>query len=188
MALSTAVSGFVNLLADFSASLEITASAPVFQPSSRSCAASRIKHSTANVCQMTHQAIGFKPSAAAGGMLAEGSSCHGLWSWLKRMIFQQDLEWPQMHRLMLHPCVSGGSAPAGCGEFFSATSILRFQSFFTQKRVVASYTFEVRPVTTRKLAGNCDYFHSKRSCCVLDLVVQDSRPKREASDMSSSCW
>ena len=55
----------------------------------------------------------------------------------------QDLEYPQMHRLMLHPCVSHEGQSSSCGEFFSATSILRFQSFFTQKRVVASYTFEV---------------------------------------------
>ena len=48
-----------------------------------------------------------------------------------------------MHRMLLHPCVSQDAASIGCGEFFSATSILRFQSFFTQKRVVASYTFEV---------------------------------------------
>ena len=48
-----------------------------------------------------------------------------------------------MHRLMLHPCVSDDERSIGCGDFFSATSILRFQSFFTQKRVVASYTFEV---------------------------------------------
>ena len=48
-----------------------------------------------------------------------------------------------MHRLMLHPCVSNDERNINCGEFFSATSILRFQSFFTQKRVVASYTFEV---------------------------------------------
>ncbi len=55
----------------------------------------------------------------------------------------QDLEYPQVHRLMLHPCVSNDERSINCGEFFSATSILRFQSFFTQKRVVASYTFEV---------------------------------------------
>lgn len=55
----------------------------------------------------------------------------------------QDLEYPQMHRLMLHPCVSHEDQSLSCGEFFSATSIMRFQSFFTQKRVVASYTFEV---------------------------------------------
>ena len=48
-----------------------------------------------------------------------------------------------MHRMLLHPCVSQDAGAIGCGEFFSATSILRFQSFFTQKRVVASYTFEV---------------------------------------------
>ena len=55
----------------------------------------------------------------------------------------QDLEYPQVHRLMLHPCVSNDERSINCGDFFSATSILRFQSFFTQKRVVASYTFEV---------------------------------------------
>lgn len=49
-----------------------------------------------------------------------------------------------MHRLMLHPCVSNDERSIGCGDFFSTTSILRFQSFFTQKRVVASYTFEVK--------------------------------------------
>ena len=52
-----------------------------------------------------------------------------------------------MHRMLLHPCVSQDAGAIGCGEFFSATSILRFQSFFTQKRVVASYTFEVSPIS-----------------------------------------
>ena len=66
---------------------------------------------------------------------------HGL---IRRVCCLQDLEYPQMHRLMLHPCVSNEERSIDCGNFFSTTSILRFQSFFTQKRVVASYTFEVR--------------------------------------------
>ena len=59
------------------------------------------------------------------------------------VVHVQDLEYPQMHRLMLHPCVSSEERSINCGQYLSATAILRFQSFFTQKRVVASYTFEV---------------------------------------------
>ena len=52
--------------------------------------------------------------------------------------------YPQMHRFILHPCASGGAHSVSCGEFSAATSILRFESFFTQKKVVVSFTFEVR--------------------------------------------
>ena len=56
----------------------------------------------------------------------------------------QDLLYPEMKRFILHPCVSGSTQRAGCGEFFSSTAILRYESFFTQKKVVVSFTFEVR--------------------------------------------
>ena len=55
----------------------------------------------------------------------------------------QTLVYPQMHRFILHPCVSGGTQRAGCGAFFASTAVLRFESFFTQKKVVVSFTFEV---------------------------------------------
>ncbi|CAL5218412.1 g88 [Coccomyxa viridis] len=76
----------------------------------------------------------FKYEAHGNGQLQDG-----------RWMVREDLEYPQVHRLMLHPCVSNDERSINCGDFFSATSILRFQSFFTQKRVVASYTFEVHP-------------------------------------------
>ncbi len=55
----------------------------------------------------------------------------------------QNATYPQIHSHILHPCVSGSQQSIDCGGFFAATSILRFDSFFTQKRVVVSLTFEV---------------------------------------------
>ena len=62
-------------------------------------------------------------------------ACHG--------VRLQNSSYPQIHSHILHPCVSGNQQSTGCGGFFAATSILRFDSFFTQKRVVVSLTFEV---------------------------------------------
>lgn len=56
----------------------------------------------------------------------------------------QNVSYPQIQSHILHPCVSGSQQAPACGDFFAATSILRFDSFFTQKRVVVSLTFEVR--------------------------------------------
>jgi hypothetical protein len=59
------------------------------------------------------------------------------------LLCAQTLVYPEMHRFILHPCVSGGTQRAGCGAFFASTAVLRFESFFTQKKVVVSFTFEV---------------------------------------------
>ena len=56
----------------------------------------------------------------------------------------QDQLYPEMKRFILHPCVSGSAQRAGCGDFFASTAILRYESFFTQRKVVVSFTFEVR--------------------------------------------
>ena len=64
-------------------------------------------------------------------------------------VHAQTMVYPQMHRFIMHPCASGGTARAGCGEFASATSMLRFESFFTQRKVVVTFTFEVRPLPSK---------------------------------------
>jgi hypothetical protein len=56
----------------------------------------------------------------------------------------QNASFPQIHSHILHPCVSSSQQQPLCGDFFAATSILRFDSFFTQKLVVVSLTIEVR--------------------------------------------
>ena len=76
----------------------------------------------------------------------------------------QDQLYPEMKRFILHPCVSGGAQRAGCGDFFSSTAILRYESFFTQKKVVVSFTFEVRhPRPCLRVA----YHPPMPSCCTV---------------------
>ena len=63
--------------------------------------------------------------------------------WVGLCCSLQNASFPQIHSHILHPCVSSSQQQPLCGDFFAATSILRFDSFFTQKLVVVSLTIEV---------------------------------------------
>ena len=55
----------------------------------------------------------------------------------------QDIEYPQIYRYILHPCVSWPGSPNMCGGLHSAAGNLRFDSFLTAENVVLMLIYEV---------------------------------------------
>ena len=57
----------------------------------------------------------------------------------------QEEEFPQLYRYILHPCVTWyhGSKIHSCGGFHTASSVLRWQSYLSQKNVVIMLMYEV---------------------------------------------
>ena len=56
---------------------------------------------------------------------------------------RQDIEYPQIYRYILHPCVSWPGSPNMCGGLHSAAGNLRFDSFLTAENVVLMLIYEV---------------------------------------------
>ena len=56
----------------------------------------------------------------------------------------QDIEYPQIYRYILHPCVSWPGSPNMCGGLHTAAGNLRFDSYLTAENVVLMLIYEVR--------------------------------------------
>ena len=77
----------------------------------------------------------------------------------------QEEEFPQLYRYILHPCVTWyhGSKIHLCGGFHTASSVLRWQSYLSQKNVVIMLMYEVIVPT---LDYNAVLLHSSTPCCI----------------------
>lgn len=70
----------------------------------------------------------------------------------------QDIEYPQIYRYILHPCVSWPGSPNMCGGLHSAAGNLRFDSFLTAENVVLMLIYEVRSCLSADLT-QCTLHH-----------------------------
>jgi hypothetical protein len=75
-----------------------------------------------------------------------GTLAHAPGSSLKRSCLGalQDAQYPQLHRYILHPCVSWPGEHNACGGLHAASAVLRFESYLSMRKVVLLLVYEVR--------------------------------------------